>query len=816
MRGWLDVGFGNSSETSPSHRAAKDHVVHFYENHETLVRTVERFLADGIAGGEACVVIATEAHRRAFATALRHRGIDVERCIASERLMFLDARQTLDQFMVDGSPVWELFHSRVGDAIEARRSEPGARIRLYGEMVDLLWRAGNSPAALELEEFWNSVAQHQRFALLCGYVMRSFERADDTQAFRQVCNQHSRVLDAAGMATGASAEARSRELAVLRQRASALEHELGQRRELEIAREAASRRTERLMRITAAIAEAVSEDEVLEAVVDRTASALGASSAGLWVLSEDGERAQLVRHVGYPEVISKQLAAVPLDTETSFPALDALRGRVAIFIGSRTELLAGYPHLASMLPPGRSHAVGCLPVTVEGKTIGSLAFTFDGAPPIDAEGRNLLSLVAAYSGQALERLRLLDAERKSRADSQRARLRAELLHGLARAIIGAERVEQVFDAALDAIGRALDTLRASVRVIDSDGAMRLKAWRGLSDEYRSAAESYSPWTLDADTPRPLVVPDVGAAAFLTDYLPLLQKERILALGFIPLLAGTRLVGYFVVYFAERRVLQPSELETALTIGSHVAAALERFRAVEELRETVRFNEVFTGVLGHDLRNPLGAIMTAAELALRREESDRLVKPLSRILTSGRRMARMIDQLLDFTRVRVGAGIPLVPRPLELSSVVRQITDELEDAHPQCVFSLQCTGDTKGVWDEDRLSQVFSNLVANAVEHGQVDHGVWVRIDGTRVEEVRVEVHNLGRIPSEVLPRLFEPISGTASRRARSQGLGLGLFISREILKAHGGRIDVHSLEGGTTFTVCLPRTRSAAARASPQ
>ncbi len=815
MRGWLDVGFGNASETSPSHRAAKDHVVHFYENHETLVRTVERFLADGIASGEACVVIATEAHRRAFSGALKLRGVDVERCRSSEQLTLLDARQTLDEFVIDGAPVWELFHARVGNAIEARRHRPDARIRLYGEMVDLLWRAGNPRAALELEEYWNSIAKRQRLSLLCGYVMRSFERADDTQAFRQVINQHSRVLDA-GVATGGSAEARSRELAVLRQRASALEHELRQRRELEIAREAGSRRTERLMRITAAIAEAVSEEQVLEAVVDRTASALGASSAGLWVVSEDGERAQLVRHVGYPEVISRRLAAVPLDTEASFPALDALRGKVPIFIGSRAELVAGYQHLASMLPPGQSHAVGCLPVTVEGKTIGSLAFTFDGAPPIDAEGRNLLSLVAAYSGQALERLRLLDAERKSRADSQRARLRAELLHGLARAIIGAERVEQVFEAALDAIGRALDTQRASVRVIDTDGAMRLKAWRGLSDEYRSAAESYSPWTLDADTPRPLVVPDVGAAAFLTNYLPLLQKENIGALGFIPLLAGARLVGYFVVYFEERRTLQPSELETALTVGSHVAAALERFRAVEELRETVRFNEVFTGVLGHDLRNPLGAIMTAAELALRREESDRLVKPLSRILTSGRRMARMIDQLLDFTRVRVGAGIPLVTRPLELSSVVRQITDELEDAHPQCVFSLECTGDTKGVWDEDRLSQVFSNLVANAVEHGQAEHGVWVRIDGTRVEEVRVEVHNMGRIPSEVLPRLFEPILGMASRHARSQGLGLGLFISREILKAHGARIDVHSTEDGTIFTVCLPRARSPSVRASPQ
>jgi signal transduction histidine kinase len=244
-------------------------------------------------------------------------------------------------------------------------------------------------------------------------------------------------------------------------------------------------------------------------------------------------------------------------------------------------------------------------------------------------------------------------------------------------------------------------------------------------------------------------------------------------------------------------------------------ALARFAAVDELRETVRFNEIFTGILGHDLRNPLGAIMTAAELALKRDDSERLVKPLSRIVSSGARMARMIDQLLDFTRVRVGAGIPLAPRPLELSSVVRQVMDELDDTHPNCTLRLEHEGDTNGIWDADRLSQVFSNLVANAVQHGVLEHGVSVRIDGTNAAQVRVEVHNMGEIPQAFLPRVFEPMTGVSPRGQNTQGLGLGLFISQQILRAHGGRIDVQSTELGTTFTVSLPRVAPKSENGTP-
>jgi len=236
------------------------------------------------------------------------------------------------------------------------------------------------------------------------------------------------------------------------------------------------------------------------------------------------------------------------------------------------------------------------------------------------------------------------------------------------------------------------------------------------------------------------------------------------------------------------------------------ANVSRFSALDELRESVRFNELFTAVLGHDLRNPLGAIMTAAQLATRRTTDEKLTKPLSRIASSGERMSRMITQLLDFTRARVGTGIPLRVRRLDIRTVLTQIVDELVAANPGAFVVVEQRGDACGTWDEDRLAQVFSNLLGNALQHGGVSAGVTVDIDGSAPAEVRMQFHNRISIPSDLLPAVFEPMTGGKHRGVRSQGLGLGLFITREIVKAHGGCIAVESTEAaGTTFTVSLPR-----------
>lgn len=723
----------------------REHVVQLYEDEDLLLRNVVRHLRGGIAARERVLVIARPARAEAIRGRLGGDANDV---------VFLDAEATLDALMVGDMPDVARFLDVIGNL----RFE-----RAYGEMVDVLWQSGNPEGAIQLEEMWNVLQRERSFALLCAYVMDNFYR--EAAGMRRVCDTHTHVHG-----HGHSARALIAEI----------------------------RRNHRLQQITAAIAAAVTPDEVYEAIVDKAAGALDASSLVMFLLSEDKTVARLARHVGLTDAHVAQFAEVRLGDVTA-PILEPLTTGESLFLDSQETLLARYPHLASVVRQGKHYRVACLPLVVHGEIVGSIGLTFDDAPPFDVDEKDFLQLIARYSALALARVRLQEDERTSRE-------RAELLYGLARAVIVATSVDDVFEAALDAITLGLKTERSAILTYASDPVMRFRAWRGLSDSYRAAVDGHSPWARDTRDATPIAIADVETDPAMEAYRPIFRAEKIGALAFIPLVAGQQLLGKFMLYCGERRELRPSEIDLARAIADHVAAALTRFTAVAELEQTVRFNEVFAGILGHDLRNPLGAIVTAAQLAMVKNPTGELNKPLSRILTSSARMARMIEQLLDFTNVRLGGGMPLRCAPLDLVPIVRHVVEELDDAHPEWTLSLDISGDTQGSWDGDRLAQVFSNLVANALQHGDKAGGVRVRLDGTHHDHVHAEIENVGTIEDELVPILFEPLAGGRSRRAGARGLGLGLFISREIVRAHGGSIDVECREGTkTTFVVRLPR-----------
>jgi two-component system sensor histidine kinase/response regulator len=229
----------------------------------------------------------------------------------------------------------------------------------------------------------------------------------------------------------------------------------------------------------------------------------------------------------------------------------------------------------------------------------------------------------------------------------------------------------------------------------------------------------------------------------------------------------------------------------------------------ELQRAVQLGDMFVSILGHDLRTPLGAIKLSAELIVRLPDS-RALRPAGRILSSTDRMTRMIEQLLDLARIRQGHGIPIDPRAANLGDVCRAVVQELEDAHPQAYVLVREQGSLVGEWDPDRLAQVVSNLVANAIQHGVGAAPVEVDLDGTMPGAVRVRIHNQGSVPAAMLPSLFEAFKGAEAlapaARASRTGLGLGLFIAREIARAHDGDITVRSSEQeGTIFEVVLPR-----------
>ncbi|GAC1599044.1 MAG: sensor histidine kinase [Myxococcales bacterium] len=221
-------------------------------------------------------------------------------------------------------------------------------------------------------------------------------------------------------------------------------------------------------------------------------------------------------------------------------------------------------------------------------------------------------------------------------------------------------------------------------------------------------------------------------------------------------------------------------------------------------------EQFLAILGHDLRNPLAAITVGATLLTKAETiDDRQARVATRILNSAVRMTRMIGYLLDLARTRLGSSIPLTRTRTDLAPVCEQVIAELGIVYPDCQLRFESTGDLVGEWDGDRLTQVISNLVANALQHGEDPVDLVARGQG---DEVVVQVHNGGPPMSEIaLKRAFEPMvrRATQSGNKNASGLGLGLYIAREVLAAHGGTIGVISTEAeGTTFTVRIPRRPS--------
>jgi PAS domain S-box-containing protein len=235
------------------------------------------------------------------------------------------------------------------------------------------------------------------------------------------------------------------------------------------------------------------------------------------------------------------------------------------------------------------------------------------------------------------------------------------------------------------------------------------------------------------------------------------------------------------------------------------AERERTQLIEDLTRTVRLNDMFAGIVGHDLRGPLSTIVMAGQLLLGYVDQPKAVRTIERLLNSADRMQRMISQLLDFARARADGGIELDRRPIDLTDIARDVIEEVRLARPDWKIELVVQGDVRGDHDGNRLSQVFSNLIGNAVQHGSPDTPMTVRIDGRDRDAIRAEVKNRGTIPPEVLPILFSPFRGSQQKALRSQGLGLGLFITDHIVRAHGGTIAAESVEGWTAFRFDLPR-----------
>jgi signal transduction histidine kinase len=241
------------------------------------------------------------------------------------------------------------------------------------------------------------------------------------------------------------------------------------------------------------------------------------------------------------------------------------------------------------------------------------------------------------------------------------------------------------------------------------------------------------------------------------------------------------------------------------LDESLTESMTRFAVQSEL-----FRNQFVGILSHDLRNPLGAIKTGtAMLAVPEDNPERRGRVTARMMSSCQRMERLIGDLLDLTRTKLGGTIPLHRRDVDLQKICEDVVTECQAAHPGAVLKFEPSGNLAGQWDADRMTQVVSNLLGNAIQHG----------DGTPVtlvakeqdEAITLAVHNGGKpIPPEAMQSIFEPlVRGSDDGAFEGRSIGLGLFIARAAVAAHGGEIEAtSSAASGTTFSVALPKRQA--------
>lgn len=238
------------------------------------------------------------------------------------------------------------------------------------------------------------------------------------------------------------------------------------------------------------------------------------------------------------------------------------------------------------------------------------------------------------------------------------------------------------------------------------------------------------------------------------------------------------------------------------IDQAIAESVSHFHAhVEQARN------LLLGMLGHDMRSPLMTILTTATHLADLNAGEQITAAAARLVRSGASMQALLDDLVDYNRTKLGLGIRVAATPIDLAVPVADELEQLRWAHPDRPIELTVTGDCCGHWDGARLQQALRNLVSNAMSYGIPDTPVRVVL---RSEDriVHMEVTNRGRpIDSSLTHEIFDPLRRGATRGAmdRSAGLGLGLYIVREIARAHGGEVNVRSRDGQTTFAMQLPR-----------
>jgi len=730
------------------------HTVQFYESDGYLVDVITRYVGDGLRRGDACVVCASEPHRRALRTRLDALGDDVADAARTDRLIVVDARETLRQFMTaDDRLDRERWRRAVDEVVAGCRPAPGGRIRAYGEMVDVLWGDGRPAVALELEALWNQVARPLGLDVLCAYSLARFRTAGDAAGLARICDAHSHVKPAERYAGVDDAELRRREIVRLQQRALALDAEVSRREAVE--RELTLR-----------------EDDLRDLVENAVLGMhwVGPDGCILWA-----NRAELAM-LGYTrdEYVGRHLGDVHVDRAVVDDILARLARNDTV-----TEVEA---------------RLRCKDGSVRHVLIDANVWWRDGA----------LVHTRCFTRDVTERKRAHDA--------------LAYLHGVTESLSAASTLDEVLDILIGEGVAAIGASSGAVFLVDrAAGALDVLRARGdapgdLERTRRLPLTMRAPITDCVRDERAIYV-ESGGRPSDSDHagVDTTGAEARVAL---PMVASRRVIGALEFSFDAHHVFDAHERVFLDALAKQGAQAVDRARLFESERAARQAAEAadrrkdeFLAMLGHELRNPLAPIRTALELLrMRGVDGDREQQVIERQV---RHLSRLVDDLLDVSRITRGT-VELDRRPLEIASVVAKAVEMATPLFEQRAHELVVDVPRHGLvvsGDPVRLAQVVSNLLTNAARYTAPGGHVHVDARGDGAEVVlRVRDDGIGMAP-ELLPRVFDLfVQGERPRDRQQGGLGLGLALARNLTELHGGSIGAASdgVGQGSTFTVRLP------------
>ena len=795
------------------------HFVQFYETEAFLLNSLSEFISVGLSVGDACIVVATEAHRDALAERLKAKGVDLAAAHGRNEYLALDAAELLSKFMVDGLPKQEHFIEIVGGLI-TQMPKAKRHVRVFGEMVMLLWTQGNQTAALRLEALWNDLhTSIDPFSLFCAYPIQSFAGEVYEELFDKICQQHTQVLPDESFSVLSSQGEQLRAITLLQQKAHSLETEIAERKSAEERLQASENRYRRLFE--------ASKDGIL--IVDPCTCAITDANPFMTELlgyTHEQLLGQELWQIGLFADRAATLAAVQSLQEQHFLRYETLPLQTK-------DGQYRYVEFVSNLYQANGHEViqcHLRDITDRKRTEETLLH---------------LAAIVASSDDAI-----LSKNLDGIITSWNAA--AERIYGYSSQEIVGQSVMILFPQNQEGeLTQIMDSIRRGEHINHYETTRVRKNGTKLTVSVTVSPVKDSTGTI------------IGASAIARD----ITEQKQLEAKFRRLF-DSNLVGVFVSDFAgtfleandallhllgytrrelqtgmmERDILTPQEFHT---LSQHATKALQEIGAsgtyekeylhksgkripvlvavsrieqtetclgfvvdMSERKELDKRKDEFISMASHELKTPVTSLKGFLSLLQRRlavPHDEKTQHYLTRMEAQINKLTKLINDLLDLSKMQTGQ-LAYREERFEFDPLVQEILENVQETTQTHCLQLEGASQAEVFGDRDRIGQVLINLLNNAIKYSpQADK---VLISVTKEDHhVLVSIQDFGiGIAQEHQDKIFERFYQVTDLEEKTYpGLGIGLYISYKIIKRHGGQMRVESEKNkGSTFWIALP------------